>query len=449
MGRTIEIEEESGPKIIVTPPGPKAQELIKKDKKYISPSYIRPIPAVIERGKGVYVWDVDGNKYLDFSSGIAVVTTGHSHPEVVKAITEQANTLIHMSGTDFYYPPQTQLAEKLAEIVPGAKNKKVFFTNSGTESIEAALKLARYKTKRPLYIAFFGAFHGRTYGSLSLTASKPTHRRYFAPLLPQVVHVPYPDPYRTPFGVPPEKVTDTVLDYIESYVFRRVAPPEDVAAVFFEPIQGEGGYVFPPRDFFKRLQDLMKRYEILLVDDEIQAGMGRTGTMFAIEHWGIIPDMVAIAKGIASGLPLGALVTRSSLMDWERGSHATTFGGNPVACAAALKTIELLEDYLVENARTIGEFLLNGLKDIAERYEFLDYARGLGLMIGVEVVKDRETKEPDTERLNKVIFEAFKRGLILIPAGFCTIRFIPPLVITKREAEIGLEIFEEAIKASI
>ncbi len=441
-------KEEYGPKIVVTPPGPKAQALIEKDKKYISPSYWRPYPAVIERGQGVYLWDVDGNRYLDFTAGIAVTATGHCHPEVAEVIASQARTLIHMSGTDFYYPPEILLAEKLAEIVPGAQNKKVFFTNSGTEAIEAGLKLARYKTGRPIFLAFFGAFHGRTFGSLSLTASKAVHRRHFSPLLPQVVHIPYPDPYRTPFGVAPDQVTDTVLDYIRTYVFERVAPPEDIAALFFEPIQGEGGYVIPPKDFFPKLKALLDEYGILMVDDEIQAGMGRTGRMFAIEHWGVIPDMIAIAKGIASGLPLGALVARASLMDWEKGSHASTFGGNPVACAAALKTIELLENGLIENAERVGHFLLKGLQEMAERYEFMDYVRGLGLMIGFEIVKDRETKEPDGKLLRKIIYEAFQRGLLILSAGQSTIRIIPPLVITEKDAEAGLEVLEEAIRAA-
>lgn len=434
------------PEIKTQLPGPKAKELLEKDSKYISTSYTRSYPAVIERGEGVWVYDVDGNRFLDVNAGIAVCTTGHAHPEVVKAIKEQAEKLLHYSGTDFYYPYQIELAEKLAEITPGSQNKRVFFSNSGAEANEAALKLARYKTKRPIYIAFLGAFHGRTFGTVSLTASKAIQRRYFSPLLPQVVHIPYPNPYRPIFGVKPEELSDTIIDYLENYIFKTIAPPEEVAAIIFEPVQGEGGYVVPPMDFFPKLKELATKYDILLIDDEVQAGMGRTGKMFAIEHWGIIPDIVTIAKGIASGLPLGATVARRSLMDWEPGTHANTFGGNPVSCVAALKTIELLENDLIENARIVGSYLKGELEKLGEKYDFIGDVRGLGLMIGVEIVKDKVSKEPSPDIRNKIVNEAFKKGLLLLGCGPNTIRWSPPLIIKKEEVDIALEIFEEVLK---
>jgi len=434
------------PEIKTQLPGPKAKELLEKDSKYISTSYTRSYPAVIERGEGVWVYDVDGNRFLDVNAGIAVCATGHAHPQVVKAIKEQAEKLLHYSGTDFYYPYQIELAEKLAEITPGSQNKRVFFSNSGAEANEAALKLVRYKTKRPIYIAFLGAFHGRTFGTVSLTASKAVQRRYFSPLLPQVVHIPYPNPYRPIFGVKPEKLTDTIIDYLENYIFKTIAPPEEVAAIIFEPIQGEGGYVIPPADFFPKLKELATKYDILLIDDEVQAGMGRTGKMFAIEHWGIIPDIVTIAKGIASGLPLGATVARRSLMDWEPGTHANTFGGNPVSCVAALKTIELLENGLIENARVVGSYLKEELEKLAQKFDFIGDVRGLGLMIGVEIVKDRMSKEPAPQIRNKIVNEAFKRGLLLLGCGPNTIRWSPPLIIKKEEVDIALEIFEKVLQ---
>ncbi len=438
------------PEIRTELPGPKAQEWLKKDKLFISQSYPRSYPAVIEKGKGVWVWDVDGNKFLDVNAGIAVCAVGHCHPEVVSAIKKQAETLIHMSGTDFYYPYQVEIAEKLAEIVPGAQNKRAFLTNSGTEANEAAMKLARYKTRRTHFLAFIGAFHGRTYGTMSLSASKYIHKSHFGPFVPHVIHVPFPDPYRTPFGVKPEEVTDAVLSYIEDVVFHKLVDPEDVAAIFYEPIQGEGGYVVPPRDFYRKLKELTDKYGILTVVDEIQSGMGRTGRMFAIEHFDVIPDMVTIAKGIASGLPLGALVAPRSLMDWEVGTHANTFGGNPIACVAALKTIEILEREAIENAEKMGEFLIGELKKVQEKYpEVIGDVRGIGLMIGVDFVKDPATKEPDGKLRDKVVYEAFKRGLLMLGAGDSVIRWAPPLIITKEQLTVALEIFDEAIKAAL
>uniref|UniRef100_A0A7C4X9W1 Acetyl ornithine aminotransferase family protein n=1 Tax=candidate division WOR-3 bacterium TaxID=2052148 RepID=A0A7C4X9W1_UNCW3 len=434
------------PKIISELPGPEARRLLKLDSKYISPSYTRSYPAVIKKGKGVWVTDVDGNEFLDFTSGIAVLSTGHCHPEITKVIKEQTDKLIHMSGTDFYYPYQIELAEKLAEIVPGGKNKKVFFGNSGAEAIECAMKLARYQKRRPRYIAFTGAFHGRTFGALSLTSSKAGQRRYFGPLLPDVTHVPYAYCYRCPFNLSYPSCNLECVKYIDEVVFKKVAPPEEISAIFVEPIQGEGGYVVPPPGFLPALRDLGKKYDILLVDDEVQSGMGRTGRMFAIEHFNTKADMYCIAKGIASGLPLGVCVANAGLMTWPPGAHASTFGGNPVSCAAALKTIELLENGLIENASRLGEIALKRLNELKEHYEFIGDVRGKGLMIGVELVSDRKSKNPIKDKRDAVIYEAFKQGLLLLGAGESVVRIIPALVISEEELQTGLDIFESAIK---
>lgn len=434
------------PRINTPLPGPKARELLRRDARYISTSYTRSYPAVIESGKGVWMTDVDGNVFLDFSAGIAVTATGHCHPEVVKAITEQAGKLIHMSGTDFYYPVQVDLAEKIAEITPGGKNKRVFFCNSGAEAVECAMKLARYKRRRPRYLAFTGSFHGRTFGALSLTASKVAQRRFFAPLVSDVTHTPYAYCYRCPFHLEYPACGLYCVKYIEETLFKKVLPPEEIAALFVEPIQGEGGYVIPPKAFLPALRELCDRYDILLVDDEIQAGMGRTGKMFAIEHSSTKADIYAIAKGIASGLPLGVCVTNASLMDWPPGSHASTFGGNPVACAAALKTIELLERGLIENAEKMGELALKRLNDLETKYEFIGDVRAKGLMIGVELVADRMSKDPVKDRRDAVVAEAFKHGLLMLGAGETAVRLIPPLVINEEELQVGLDIFEKVLK---
>ncbi len=434
------------PNIKTELPGPKAKKWLKMDKRFISPSYTRSYPAVLERGEGVWVYDVDGNRFLDMTAGVAVLATGHVHPEIVEAALEQMKNLIHMSGTDFYYPAEIMLAEKLAEIVPGAQNRKVFFGNSGAEANEAAFKLARFHTKRPYVLSFIGSFHGRTYAAMSLSGSKSIHHKGFSPLVPGIIHIPYPDPYRTPFGVESDKVSDVVIDYIENIVFKKLVDPEEVSAIFFEPIQGEGGYIVPPDDFFKKLKNLAEKYGILLVDDEVQAGMGRTGKMFAIEHFGIIPDIVTVAKGIASGFPLGAMIAKSSIMDWSVGAHASTFGGNPVSCMAAIKTIELLEDGLIDNAAKMGDYLLNNLKKLMERYEFIGDVRGKGLMIGVDIVKDRKTKEHNTALRDRIVNDAFGMGLLLLGAGPSAIRWAPSLIVNKQEIDVALEIFEEALK---
>ena len=411
----------------------------------MSPSYTRGYPLVIASGAGSSVEDVDGNVFLDCAAGIAVNSTGHSHPAVVKAITEQAQRFLHMSGTDFYYELQVRLAEELASIVPIHGGARSFFGNSGTEAVEACLKLARYKTGRQNVIAFLGAFHGRTLGSLSLTASKAIQRRGFGPMLPGVYHAPYPDRYRAPLGSTPESCADACVDFIEHQLFTHLVSPDEVAAVIVEPIQGEGGYIVAPDAFLQRLRELTTKHGILLVTDEVQSGMGRSGKMFAIEFSGVEPDMIAIAKGIASGLPLGVAVARADLMTWPPGAHASTFGGNPVACAAALATIALLKDQLVANAADVGAHLMAGLQSLAGKHPLIGDVRGRGLMIGVELVRDRQTKERATAERDAAVTAAFNRGLLVLGAGKNAIRFSPPLVLTRAEAETAVRIFDEAL----
>ncbi len=435
------------PEIRTSLPGPEAQKILALDKQYISPSYTRDYPLVAKRGQGAMVEDVDGNRFLDFAAGIAVVSTGHCHPDVVRAIQQQAATLIHMSGTDFYYPLLVQLAEKMAQITPGKFEKRVYFGNSGTEAIEAAMKLARYHTKRHRFIAFLGAFHGRTFGSLSLTASKAVQRRGFGPLLSGVVHVPYPNPYRCPAGHrAPECVSECVCaEYIERQLFKTAVPPEEVAAIVVEPIQGEGGYIVPPPTFLDRLRQIADKYGILLVFDEVQCGMGRTGKMWACEHFGTVPDILVTAKGIASGLPLGVMVARADLMDWGPGAHASTFGGNPVACAAALETIRLLEEKYMANAARMGEYILGRLADWPHKHAIVGHVRGKGLMIGVELVKNQETREPYPEARRKVIQSAFEKGLLILGCGESTVRLMPPLLIDREQADFAVDVVERCI----
>jgi 4-aminobutyrate aminotransferase len=395
----------------------------------MSPSFTRSYPFVMERGEGCWVTDVDGNRFLDFTAGIAVASTGHSHPKVVAAVVEQAQRFLHMSGTDFYYQSEIELAERLeARILPGTP-AKVFFTNSGAEAIEGAMKLARFNSGRPSYIAFIGAFHGRTFGALSLTASKASQRRRFAPLLSSVFHAPFPSASR---GV----TTDDSIARIEE-LFATVAPPESVAAVFVEPIQGEGGYLVPPDDFLPRLRELTKKHGILLVADEVQSGMGRTGTLLAIEHWGVEPDIVCLAKGIASGLPLGAFIARAEQMSWPPGSHGSTFGGNPVACAAGIATLDLIEDGLMENAARVGAIMQDGLREIAMTHKQITDVRGMGLMLAIEL------KTP--ELAGQLVQSAFEKGLLLLTAGSRAVRISPPLVLNPEEAATGLEIIASVL----
>ena len=435
----------SVPDIRTPLPGPKAKALINRDTASVSPSYTRGYPLVIERGSGATVEDVDGNVFLDCAAGIAVNSTGHSHPDVVRAITEQAGKFLHMSGTDFYYEPQVRLAEALADIVPIKGGVKSFFGNSGTEAVEACIKLSRYATGRDNIIAFLGAFHGRTMGSLSLTASKAIQRRGFGPMMPGVYHAPYADCYRCPIALKPETCAAECLDFIDHQLFVHLVSPDEVAAIVIEPIQGEGGYIVAPDQFLQRLRELTKPHGILLVVDEVQSGMGRSGKMFAIEFSGVEPDMVAIAKGVASGMPLGVASARAGLMAWPPGAHASTFGGNPVSCAAALATIELLRTQLVANAADVGAHMLAGLKALAGKHPLIGDVRGRGLMIGVELVRDRQTKERATDERDAVVLAAFRRGLLLLGAGKNAIRFSPPLVLTRDQADIAVRIFDEAL----
>jgi 4-aminobutyrate aminotransferase len=435
----------SSPQINTPLPGPRAKAIIERDRAVVSPSYTRGYPLVIERGSGAMVEDVDGNVFLDCAAGIAVNSTGHSHPDIVRAITEQAQRFLHMSGTDFYYEPQVRLAEELASIVPIAEGVRSFFGNSGAEAIEACLKLARYATGRQNLIAFYGGFHGRTMGALSLTASKAIQRRGFGPLMPGVFHAHYPDRYRCPLGATPETVAEVCIDFIEHQLFTQVVSPDEVAAIVVEPVQGEGGYIVAADGFFERLRELTKKHGILLVVDEVQSGMGRSGKMFAIEYTGVEPDVMAIAKGIASGLPLGVAVARAGLMAWPPGAHASTFGGNPVSCAAALATISLLKTRLVANAASVGAYLMDGLRSLADKHPLIGDVRGRGLMIGVELVRDRRTKERATSERDAVVTAAFNRGLLVLGAGKNAVRFSPPLVLTREQADTAVRIFDEAL----
>jgi 4-aminobutyrate aminotransferase len=400
---------------------------------------------VAKRGLGVSVEDVDGNVFLDFAAGIAVVSTGHCHPDVVRAIRRQAETLIHMSGTDFYYPLLVQLAEKMAEITPGKFPKRVVFGNSGAEAVEAAIKMARYHTRRNRLIAFLGCFHGRTLGALSLTASKAVQRRGFGPLLSGVTHVPYPNPYHCSAGHRAEECDCDCTDFIERQLFRTVAPADEVAAIIVEPIQGEGGYIVPPPGFLGRLREIADRHGILLVFDEVQCGMGRTGKMFACEHSGVVPDILVTAKGIASGLPLGVAVARADVMNWGPGAHASTFGGNPVACAAAMETIRLLEEKYVANAARMGEYIFERLADWPRRHPSVGHVRGRGLMIGIELVKSQETREPNPEARERLIERAFQKGLLVLGCGESTLRLMPPLIIEQEHADTALEILDHCL----
>ena len=428
-------------------PGSKARGYLDRDREVISSSYTRVYPFVMDHGQGSEVWDVDGNRYVDFATGIAVTSTGHCHPKVTEAIKEQTDRFLHMSGTDFYYPLQVELAEKLAEIAPMSGSKAVFFANSGAESVEAAVKLAMYQTGRPHFIAFYGAFHGRTMGALSFTASKPVQRAGFSPFMPEVTHVPYPNPFRCPHHREESvcKKNCICVDYIEETVLSKKVSPEQVAAIIVEPIQGEGGYIFPEDSFLPKLRELCDRHGILLIADEIQTGIGRTGKWFAVEHWGVEPDIVCVAKGIASGMPLGAMIARSEIMKWGPGTHASTFGGNPVSCAAALATLALIEEGFMQNAVRMGEVLVSSLREIQKRHSSIVRVEGRGLMVVAELAKDPVSKEPDPELRDDVVQRAFKKGLLLLGCGTSAIRFVPALNIPKELIEEGLPIFEEAL----
>jgi len=426
-------------------PGQKAQALIARDNAVISPSYPRGYPFVMDHGRGTEVWDVDGNRFLDFEAGIAVASTGHSHPQVVKAIQDQTEKFIHISS-DFYHEKWIALAEKLAEIAPWSGPSACFMTNSGTESVESAIKLARYHTGSTQFIGFLGAFHGRTLGAVSLTASKAHYKNGFFPLMNGVVHVPFPNPYRPLLQRRPGMGDgETVVAFIEEEILERLLPGEDVAGILVEPIQGEGGYIYPPDDFFSALRKLCDKYDILLIVDEVQSGMGRTGKWWAIEHYGVEPDILLTAKGIASGMPLGAMVTRKELMDWPKGSHGNTFGGNPVSCSAALATIQLIEEQYLENTRVVGAYCKDALEELQAKHASIGDVRGKGFMLGVEFVQDRETKQPAESLRDDVVYKAFERGLLLLGCGKSVIRVTPPLSTTKSEVDEAMLILDEAI----
>jgi 4-aminobutyrate aminotransferase len=435
------------PHLLTPLPGPNASRVLDLDRQYISPSYTRSYPLVARSGRGAMVEDVDGNIFLDFAAGIAVVATGHCHPQVVAAIQQQAAELIHMSGTDFYYSGLAELAQRLAEIAPGLEPKRVYFGNSGTEAIEAAIKLARYHTRREKIVAFYGAFHGRTLGALSLTASKPVQRRGFGALLPGVFHVPYPNPYRCPYGQPASSCCTECAAFLERQLFKKVIDPQEVAAIVVEPIQGEGGYLPAPADFLLELQRICRKYGILLVADEVQSGMGRTGKWWAGDHCGLEPDIICVAKGIASGMPLSATIAPARVMDWPPGAHASTFGGNPVSIAAALVTLRLLQSEFMENARCMGQYILGRLADWREEFPAVGDVRGKGLMIGIELVKDQHTREPAPELREAIVQRAFRKGLLVLGAGESTIRLCPPLVIDREQADCALAILAESLHA--
>jgi len=443
---TDAISQAKLPRLVTPLPGPNAKRIVELDHRHISPSYTRSYPLVAKRGLGALVEDVDGNIFLDFTAGIAVVATGHCHPEVVAAVQRQAAELIHMSCTDFYYEGMVELAEKLGAISPGGEPKKVYFGNSGTEAIEAAIKLARYHTGREKIIAFYGAFHGRTMGSLSLTASRAVQRTGFGSLLSGVFHIPYANPYRCPYGNQPKDCCTDCANFIERELFKRIVDPQEVAAVVVEPIQGEGGYLPGPVEFLRELQRICRQHGIMFITDEVQSGMGRTGKWWAGDHAGLEPDILCVAKGIASGLPLSAIIAPASVMDWKQGAHASTFGGNPVSIAAALATLRLVQNQYMENARRMGEYIFSRLSEWPGKFPIVGDVRGKGLMIGIEIVRDQDTKEPAPKLRDSIEDLAFSKGLLVLGAGANTIRLAPPLVINEEQADFAMDTLEACIR---
>jgi len=434
------------PKIVVSPPGPIARSFLLKDEHFLSPSYVRFYPLVVESAQGCIVRDVDGNEYIDLNAGIACMNVGHNHPRIVSAIKSQCDRFLHYSNTDFYYREVIELAEKLAGIAPGSFEKKTYFGNSGAESVEAAIKLAKWHTRKQLIIGFIGAFHGRTVGALSVTASKPAQKRHFFPLMPGVVHVPYAYCYRCPFKQEYPGCHYWCVDFIEEFVLQKYAPPEDLAAFMFEPIQGEGGYIVPPPEYFQKLKKLADKFGVLLVDDEVQSGIGRTGKWFAIEHWDVEPDIVCCAKALASGLPLGATIARAKVMDWTGGSHASTFGGNPVACSAAVAVLDVVrEEQLLGNAKKQGDYALKRLRAFGEHNDIVGDVRGKGLMIGLELVEEKDSKKPASQKAAAVMTRAWKRGIAIVTSGVSTLRLTPPLTIDRELLDAALDIVEDVI----
>lgn len=436
----------SRPKIKTRLPGKRAKEIITRDRAYSSSSYVKEYPLVIERGEGAMVVDVDGNRFLDFMAGIAVNITGYSHPRVVEAVKRQSERFFHICSTDFYYEPFANLAERLVKMVPISGEKSIFFTNSGAEAIETAIKLVRYSTKRPYIISFLGAFHGRTMGALSLTASKAKQRSFFSSFLPGVHHIPYGYCYRCPYHLSYDSCGIYCADALEKVICQTLMSPEEIAAVFVEPIQGEGGYIVPPPEFHQKIQRFCAKHGILFVVDEIQSGMGRTGKFLAIENFGVEPDVAVLAKGIASGLPLGAVISKKKYMSWKTGTHGSTFGGNPLACEAALATLDLLEEGLMDNAAKQGARLLEKLKRLQKRFKIIGDVRGLGLMVGVELIKDPETLEPAAKEAHRIVQKAFRQGLLLLPCGENVIRFCPPLVISEKDVDTAVRILADVLR---
>lgn len=431
---------------LVLTPGPRAKEIIDRDKQVITPSYMRDYPFVIDHGSGAEVWDVDGNRYIDFTTGIAVLSTGHAHPQVVKAVQDQAAKYLHMSGTDFYEPMGVKLAEKLNEIAPFEEDALVYFCNSGTEAVEAALKLAKHRTGRAQFIGFIGGFHGRTMGSLAFTSSKYKQRADYFPMMPGVTHIPFPNAYRPLLNVNDgDDYGQVVLDYLENVIFKTIVPANEVAGILVEPIQGEGGYIVPPDSFLPALRALCDKHGIMLIADEVQSGIGRTGKWWAIEHWNVEPDIVTSAKGIASGMPLGAVIARKSVMTWGRGAQGSTYGGNPVACAASLATIDLIENGFMANADEVGQYMIDALEEMMPRHPSIGQVRGKGMMIGIELVRSRETREPAPELLHAAAMHGFDEGLLLLGCGESSLRFMPPLNLTKELADEALGMFDRAL----
>jgi 4-aminobutyrate aminotransferase len=437
------------PNILISPPGPKSKAIVDRDAEWTSHCYIKEYPLVVARGSGVMVEDVDGNRYLDFMAGIAVAATGYGHPKVVKAIQDAAANFLHICGSDFYYEGMAALCERLAKVAPGPTKKRVFLTNSGTEATEGAIKLARYSTRRTAMIAFKGAFHGRSTGAVSLTSSKARQHAGFGPLLPDVHHVPYAYRYRCEFCSRAEACSLACVTSIESDLFARHLDPQDVAAIFVEPVQGEGGYVVPPSGFLRGLRELCDKHGILLVFDEVQSGIGRTGKMFACEHEGVEPDILLTAKGLGSGMPIGAIIVRETVDKWQNGSHGSTFGGNPVCCAAALATLDLVQSELMANAAAQGTRLLEASRALMQKYDCIGDVRGVGLMVGIEFVKDRATREPSGDLVHRIVESAFQKGLLLLGAGKSALRLAPPLVIDAIDVDRGMAMLDGCIGEAV
>jgi 4-aminobutyrate aminotransferase len=433
------------PKIVVTPPGPKARAWNARDRKVVSQNLTPDYELVVDRASGMVVEDLDGNRYLDFAAGISTVSTGHCHPEVVRAVQQQAERLLHVCYTDFHYPAYIELCETLAQLAPMSGRKRVFLSNSGAEAVETSIKLARVRTGRQKIVAFYGAFHGRTLGTLTLTASKPVQRLGYGPLLPEVYHTHFSYCYRCPVNRKPDSCAVECLDLLGDTMFHHTVPPQEVAAVLVEPVQGEGGFIPPHPEFLPRLQALCREHGILLIADEVQSGIGRTGRMFACEHWGVAPDILTLAKGLGSGLPIGMVVARDEVMKWNDGGHGSTFGGNPLSCQAALATLRLLRGGLIENAGRVGTALLAKLRGLAERHPLVGDVRGIGLMIGLEIVKDRATREPARAEREHIVRRAFERGLLTLPCGKSTIRLSPPLICSDSDADKAVAILDEVL----